>query len=40
MELRKIGEGGVECVQLAEDRDWWRAVVNMVMNLRVLAPRS
>jgi hypothetical protein len=28
--------GGVEWIQLAQDRDRWRAVVNTVMNLRVL----
>jgi hypothetical protein len=32
--------GGVEWIQLAQDRDRWRSVVNAVMNLRVLAPRS
>jgi hypothetical protein len=32
--------GGVEWIHLAQDRDRWRAVVNAVMNLQVLAPRS
>jgi hypothetical protein len=32
--------GRVEWIQLAQDRDRWRAVVSAVMNLRVLAPRS
>jgi hypothetical protein len=42
MDLREIGwgGGGVEWINLAQDRDRWRAVVNAVMNLRVLAPRS
>jgi hypothetical protein len=40
MDLREIGWGGVEWIQLAQDRDRWWAVVNAVMNLRVLAPRS
>jgi hypothetical protein len=40
MDLREIGWGGVQWIELAEDRDRWRAVVNAVMNLRVLAPRS
>jgi hypothetical protein len=35
--LREIGwGGGVEWIQLAQDRDRWRALVNTVMNLRVL----
>jgi hypothetical protein len=40
MDLRDMGWGGVEWIHLAQDRDRWRAVVNAVMNLRVLAPRS
>jgi hypothetical protein len=38
--LREIGWGSVEWIQLAQDRDRWRALVNTAMNLRVLAPRS
>jgi hypothetical protein len=42
MDLGEIGLGGgvVVWIRLAQDRDRWRAVVNAVMNLRVLAPRS
>jgi hypothetical protein len=36
---RLVG-GVVEWIQLAQDRNRWRAVVNAVMNLRVLAPQS
>jgi hypothetical protein len=39
MDLREIGLGAVDWIRLAQDRDWWRAV-SVVMNLRVLAPRS
>jgi hypothetical protein len=38
--LGRLATGGVEWIQLAQDRDRWRAVVSAVMNLRVLAPRS
>jgi hypothetical protein len=34
------GGEGVEWIQLAQDRDRWWAVVNAVMNLRVLVPWS
>jgi hypothetical protein len=40
MDLREIGWESVDWLQLAQDRDWWRALVNTVMNLRVLAPQS
>jgi hypothetical protein len=33
--LRKIGWDGMDWIDLAQDRDKWRAVVNTVMNLRV-----
>jgi hypothetical protein len=36
MDLTEIGWEGVDCVHLAKDRHQWRAVVNTVMNLRVL----
>jgi hypothetical protein len=39
MALRETGCGSVEWTQLAQDRDRWQALVNTVMNLRVLAPR-
>jgi hypothetical protein len=38
-DFREIGWGSVDWMQLAQDRDRLRAVVNTVMNLRVLAPR-
>jgi hypothetical protein len=40
MDVRKIGLEVVDWIRLAQDRDRWRAVVSVVMNLRVLAPRS
>jgi hypothetical protein len=40
MDLRKIGLGGVDWIRLSQDRDRWQAVVSVVMNLLVLAPRS
>jgi hypothetical protein len=35
MDLRGIGWGGMDWIDLAQDRDQWRALVNTVMNLRV-----
>jgi hypothetical protein len=39
MNLREIGRESVEWIHMAHDRDRWRALVNTVMNLRVLVPR-
>jgi hypothetical protein len=33
MDLTEIGLGSVDLIQLAQDRDRWRALVNTVMNL-------
>jgi hypothetical protein len=35
MDLREIRWGGWDWIDLVQDRDQWRALVNMVMNLRV-----
>jgi hypothetical protein len=35
MDLKETGWEGVDWMHLAQDRDQWWAVVNMVMNLRV-----
>jgi hypothetical protein len=35
VDLREIGWEGVDWIELAWDRDQWRAFVNTVMNLRV-----
>jgi hypothetical protein len=35
MDLREIGWGDRDWIDLAQDRDQWRALVNTVMNLRV-----
>jgi hypothetical protein len=35
MDIEEIGFGDVDWIDLAQDRDRWRAVVNTVMNLRV-----
>jgi hypothetical protein len=33
--VREIGWDGMDWIDLAQDRDQWRALVNTVMNLRV-----
>jgi hypothetical protein len=35
IDLREIGWNGVDWIDLAEDGDQWRALVNTMMNLRV-----
>jgi hypothetical protein len=35
MDLGEVGWDGVDWIELAEDRDQWRASVNTMMNLRV-----
>ena len=36
MDLREVGGGCGDWMQLAKDRDGWRALVSTVMNFRVL----
>jgi hypothetical protein len=35
MDLQEVGWEGLDWIDMAQDRDRWRAVVNAVMNLRV-----
>ena len=35
MDLQEVGEGWEDWMELAQDRDRWRALVSTVMNLRV-----
>jgi hypothetical protein len=35
IDLREIGWDGMDWIELAQDRDQWRALLNMVMNLWV-----
>jgi hypothetical protein len=35
MDLKEIGLERVNRIHLAQDRDQWRALMNLIMNLRV-----
>jgi hypothetical protein len=35
MDLQKVGCGGMDWIDVAQDKDRWRALVNAVMKIRV-----
>jgi hypothetical protein len=35
MDIRETEWSVIDWINLAEDRDWWRALVNMFMKLRI-----
>jgi hypothetical protein len=40
MDLVEVGWGDVDWIGLAQDRDRWRALVNSVLNLRVVGGKA
>jgi hypothetical protein len=40
MDLLEIGWGGVDWIGLVQDGDRWRALVNSVLNLRVVGGKA
>jgi hypothetical protein len=35
MELQEVGWGGMDWIDISQDRDRWRALVNAIMNVQV-----
>jgi len=35
IDLQKVGCGGLDWIDLAQDRDGWREIVNAIMNFRI-----